>query len=90
MLQTSFKNLTPLQPGRFNGHTYDIVSAFQVRKLLCCFDIVRPAECAGFDMFCETIHCSSVQSFFGLIYAKICLWHDWQISQANHLPFPLY
>jgi hypothetical protein len=55
MLQTSFKNLTPLQPGRFNGHTYDIVSAFQVRKLLCCFDIVRPAECAGFDMFCETI-----------------------------------
>ena len=60
MLQTSFKNPSLLQPGHFNGHTYDIVSAFQVCKLLCCFDIVRPAECAGFDMFCEAINCSSV------------------------------
>ena len=60
MLQTSFKNPSLLQPGHFNGHIYDIISAFQVCKLLCCFDIVRPAECAGFDMFCETINCSSV------------------------------
>jgi hypothetical protein len=43
-----------LQPGHFNGHTYDIVSAFQVSKQLRCFDIVTS------DLFCDRFQCSFI------------------------------